>query len=54
MIKWDLALEWIVTSGCIESEGFHMREFNTILGSCGFLRTAQSVFESVPEDADLS
>src|SRR5882724_11547924 len=31
-----------------------MREFNAILGSCGILRTAQSFFESVLEDVDLS
>ena len=31
-----------------------MREFNAILGSCEVSRTAQSFFESVPEDADLS
>jgi len=31
-----------------------MRKFNTILGSCGVLRTDQSFFESVPEDVDLS
>src|SRR5882724_4045649 len=31
-----------------------MREFNTILGSCGVLRTAQSFFESELVDADFS
>src|SRR5882724_9999370 len=29
-----------------------MREFNAILGSCRVSRTAQSFFESMPEDAD--
>ena len=41
-------------SGCIESEGFCMREFNAILRSCGVSRTAQFFFESVPEDVHLS
>ena len=36
------------------SKSFHMREFNVILGSCGVSRTAQSFFESMPEDVDLS
>jgi len=31
-----------------------MREFNTILGSCGVSRTAQSFFESELVDVDLS
>jgi len=31
-----------------------MRELNAILGSCGVLRTAQSFFESMLEDTDLS
>ena len=31
-----------------------MREFNAILRLCRALRTAQSFFESVPEDMDLS
>ena len=31
-----------------------MREFNTILGSCGVSRTAQSFFKSMLEDVDLS
>ena len=31
-----------------------MREFNAILGLCRVLRTAQSFFESVLENADLS
>src|SRR5882724_6211773 len=31
-----------------------MREFNAILRSCGVSRTAQSFFESMLEDADLS
>src|SRR5882672_8626219 len=31
-----------------------MREFNTILGSCEVLRTAQSFFESMQEDVDWS
>ena len=37
----------------VKSDGFHMREFNVILGLCGVLRTAQSFFESVLEDVDL-
>jgi len=28
----------------------HTRKFNAILGSCGVSRTAQSFFESMPED----
>src|SRR5882724_4928663 len=31
-----------------------MREFNAILRSCGVSRTAQSFFESMLEDVDLS
>jgi len=38
----------------IESKSFRTREFNTILRSCGVSRTAQSFFESMPEDVDLS
>jgi len=32
----------IQKSGCVESKGFHTREFNAILRSCGVCRTAQS------------
>ena len=44
----------IQKSACIENKGFCTRQFNAIFRLCGDLRTAQSVFESMPEDADLS
>ena len=48
--------EWvrIWKSECIESKGFCMREFNAVFRSCGVSRTAQSFFESMLQDADLS
>ena len=48
--------ESVSESGFERADALRVRVFahNTILGLCGVSRTAQSFFESVPEDADLS